>query len=440
MFLQLDNISNIEALPSCDVLVAGGGPAGVAAAYAAASKGCSVVVIEKYGFLGGAAVAGVSGTFCGLFYGTEKEEVKEIPMTTVMKTFLSSMKMRRGLTEPQKYGKTFTITHDPLVWSEVAEDMLVSAGVKIFYHTNVIDTLQDENVVTGVLLCHKGGFFRLKANRIIDATGDAEIIYKGNFEYTVGQNGIVQNPTMIFRLSNVNMKAYKAYWGRDTISPDKVTELLQKYNGKDGYVLPRNKIWIFNTPRDGELLVNATMMLGDNGENLNSLRPKDFSKAEISGRRQVRSYERFLQEHIPGCEFAYVNSTGTEVGIRQTRTAICERRLETNDVINKKKDHDGIARVTWPIELHSGEKPRLEWIIDDYYEIPYQCLVPKTAEHLILAGRNMCAEHVALASARVTIPCLQMGETAGFAAAYSLEHSCSFRNIKGRQLHKDMEY
>lgn len=440
MFLQLGHESVIETLPSCDVLVAGGGPAGVAAAYVAASKGCKVVIVEQYGFLGGAAVAGLSGTFCGLYYGTETGEIREIAMTAVMKKFLAEMERRKGMTKPQQYGKTFTRTHDPLVWSEVAEEMLLSVGVTILYHTHIIDTLQEENEVTGVLLSHKGGFYKLMAKRTVDATGDAEIIYKGRFEYVVGNNGIVQNPTMIFRMSNVDMEEYTAYWGDDTICPEKVTALLTEYNGKDGYVLPRNKIWIFDTPRPGELLVNATMILGSGGENLNSLRLADSTWAEIGGRRQVRSYERFLQEHIPGCRHAYANATATEVGIRQTRTALCERRLEVGDVVSKKKDRDGIARVAWPIELHGGEKPRLEWLIDDYYEIPYQALVPKSAENLIVAGRNVCAEHVALASARVTIPCLQMGEAAGFAAAMSLERDCSFRDIQGRDLHKDMDY
>ena len=361
-------------------------------------------------------------------------------MTAVMKKFLGEMERRKGITQPQQYGKTFTRTHDPLVWSETAEDMLLSVGATILYHTHIIDTLQEENEVTGVLLSHKGGFYKLMAKRTVDATGDAEIIYKGRFEYTVGNNGIVQNPTMIFRMSNVDMGEYVAYWGDDTICPEKVTALLTEYNGKDGYVLPRNKIWIFDTPRPGELLVNATMILGSGGENLDSLRLADGTQAEIGGRRQVRSYERFLQEHIPGCRQAYANATATEAGIRQTRTAVCERRLEVGDVVGKKKDRDGIARVAWPIELHGGEKPRLEWLIDNYYEIPYQALVPKSAENLIVAGRNLCAEHVALASARVTVPCLQMGEAAGVAAAMSLARDCSFRDIQGRDLHNDMEY
>lgn len=440
MFLQLGTQSQIESIPSCDILVAGGGPAGVAAAYAAASKGYNVTLIEQYGFLGGAAVAGLSGTFCGLFYGSDTGDIKKIPLTTVMETFLSEMGRRHGITGPQQYGKTFTLTHNPLVWKEVAEQMLLSVGVQIIYHTTIIDTIQKENLVQGVLLHHRGGIYRLLAKRIIDATGDGEIIYKGQFAYTIGQNGIVQNPTMIFRLANVDMERYVAYWGKDTICPDKVTELLTYYNGKDGYILPRNKIWIFDTPNPNELLVNATMMLGNNGENLNSLKYQSFTKAEIDGRKQVRSYERFLKNYIPGCAQAYINSTGTEVGIRQTRTAVCEAQLTVDDVIHKKKDKDGIARVAWPIELHAGEKPRLEWIINDYYEIPYKALVPKTAENVIVAGRNICAEHVALASARVTIPCLQMGEAAGFAAALSLQKNCSFREIHGSELHLDMAY
>lgn len=431
---------DIEKEIIADIVVVGGGAAGVAAAYAAANAGYHTLLIEQNGFLGGAAVAGLSGTFCGLYYGTDDDTIKPIKLPRVAKYFIEKMTDFEGITSPQKYGKTYTVTHDPLKWSEVAETILLESDVNIMYHAKVINVNREDNTLKGVLVSYKGGFITIKAQRFVDASGDSELIFKGKFSYTVGDNGVVQNPTMIFRLANVDMEAYFQYWGDDTISPDKVTKLLSDMNGKDGYLLPRNKIWIFDTPNQNELLVNATMVLGPNGENLNSLRYEDYTYAEIMGRKQVRSYERFLKEYIPGCKMSYVSSTGAEVGIRQTRTSACEYRLLVNDVITHKKDEDGIARVSWPIELHAGEKPRLEWIIDDYYEIPFKCLIPKEAENVIVAGRNLDAEHVALASARVTIPCLQMGEAAGLAAAKSIKDKCRIRDIKGRDLHQLMNY
>ena len=123
--------------------------------------------------------------------------------------------------------------------------------------------------------------------------------------------------------------------------------------------------------------------------------------------------------------------TGVEVGIRQTRSIVGVEMLTNEDVVSCRKRDDGICRVPWPIELHNGEKPKLHWLLDDYYEVPYGALLPEIGENIIVAGRCLSAEHEALASARVTAQCFEYGHAAATAAVYSLNASIPMRSIEG---------
>ena len=128
---------------SADVLIVGGGAAGLAAASTAAKAGVRVLLLEKYGFCGGAAVAGLSGTVCGLFAATDnRSAAPERVVFGFVDRFLDVMKTKGGVTDPVRYGKTFTLTHDPLVWREAGDYLLAEAGAKILFHTTVVDALR----------------------------------------------------------------------------------------------------------------------------------------------------------------------------------------------------------------------------------------------------------------------------------------------------------
>ncbi|MGI6052416.1 MAG: FAD-dependent oxidoreductase [Bilifractor sp.] len=423
-------------LDSVDVLVCGGGPAGVAAAITAASRGQKTLLVERLGFLGGMAVAGYSGTICGLFYNSENP-IEEGPQQIVFgmaDRFYQELIRRKGVTEPQLYGKTFLVPFDPQVWKEAAEDMVLHSGASILYHTEIFGVLKDGDEFKGVLVNTKEGLSKILAKVIIDATGDGDVCYRGGLAYTMGDHGQVQNPTMIFRLGNVNVPEFKKYWGEDTISPDYVSQRIKDANESGKYHLPRLKVWVYPTNRPGELFMNVTMINGMNGRMLNAMNPVDHTEAEIVARKQVREYARFFRDQIPGCEESFVNDLSCEVGIRQSRSIVGIDRLRDDDVANARKREDGIARCPWPIELHNGEKPYMFWLIHDYYEIPYGALVPERGENLIVAGRNLCAEHRALASCRVTAQCFGYGEAAGVAADLAVRTQRKFREIPGREI------
>ncbi len=419
-----------------DVLVVGGGAAGVAAAYTAARQGLKVLVLERYGFCGGGAVAGMSGTICGLYLAHEgRGKAPERLVHGFVDDFIAAMEARNGLTGPVRYGQTFTRVHEPHTWRESAEGLLASQGVQVLYHSLVTDVLLDGGErIAGVIAYTKQGKLEVRAKVTIDASGDADLVAMAGLATRVGQDGHVQNPTMIFRLSGVDVERFLEEYGEDSIMPDRITQLILSLNAAGDYKLPRAKVFLFPTPRTGELICNCTRVIGGDGRELNPLIARDFSEAEFEGRKQVREYERFFRDHLAGCGQAYLNDTGVQVGTRQTRQAVGRQVLTNNDVVAGEKRRDGIARSAWPIELHSGEKPRLSWLFEDYYEIPYECFVPSRGESLLFAGRCLSAEHEAMASARVTAQCFSYGHAIGHAAALAINENLAVGDVKGEDI------
>jgi hypothetical protein len=429
--------ADLPVLAEVDVLVTGAGAAGVAAATVAAEAGLSVLVVEKYGFSGGAAVAGLSGTVCGMYLASDAKRVPEQVVFGFTERFTQKLTAKGGLTKPQIYGKTWTSAHDPLKWRETADDFMEAAGVQILYHTSVVGVIMEGDRHAGAILSSNAGLAIVKARRTIDASGDAAVVARAGHRYVFGDRGAIQNPTMFFRLGGVDIAAFKKSYGEDTICPPWVTERILTAR-EAGAELPRQKIWAFETPHPQELLVNATRLTGVGGRMLNVIDPADFTEAEIGGRRQVRQYAQFLAENIEGCENSFVLDTGVEAGIRQTRTIVGVKTLHNDDVIEGRKTPDGICRSPWPIELHSGDRPKLHWLLDEYYEVPYLTLVPETGENIIVAGRCLSADHEALASARVTAQCFEYGHAAAVATVISLTSGTGYRHIDGKVVRKEM--
>lgn len=436
---RYEHTPDLPVLAEVEVLVIGGGPAGVAAAETAGRLGKNTWLIEKYGFCGGAAVAGLSGTICGMYMASDDENAQ--PDQVVFgftERFRQALENKGGVTAPQRYGKTYTVTHDPLMWREVADDFLEQANVKTLFHTSVTGVIMEGDAFKGVIIESNAGQSIILSKQIIDASGDAAVVARAGMDYYFGDNGRIQNPTMFFRFGGVDMDTYLDYYGNDTICPPKVTENILAANESGEYQLPRHKIWIFPTTRSNELMVNATRLAGQDGRMLNVIDPEDFTEAEVFGRRQVREYARFLNNFVPGCEQAFVVDTGVEVGIRQTRSIVGVETLTNEDVVNCRKREDGICRTPWPIELHSGDKPKLHWLINDYYDIPFYTLVPVVGENIIVAGRCLSAEHEALASARVTAQCFELGHAAGIAAAQAIDTNTAIRDLNVAEIRATM--
>lgn len=419
-----------------DLLVVGGGAAGVAAAVTAARQGLKVTMLERYGFCGGGAVAGLSGTICGMYEASNDPDSK--PRQVVhgfLDEFVSIMTERGGLTPPVRYGKTFTRVHDPLVWRDAADQMLRAAGVHVLLHTTVTDALvEGGEKIDGISAYTKQGLLSVRAKLTIDASGDADVAAMAGLPTFMGQDGKVQNPTMIFRIGDVDTERFAAAYGPDSIMGTDVTDLILRLHNAHEYKLPRAKIFLFPTPRPGELLCNCTRIIGRDGRELNPLLVEDITEAEIEGRAQVREYARFFKTYIVGCEESFVNDTGVQVGVRQSRQIVGRKMLLNEDVTNGAKFRDGIARSPWPIELHSGNKPQLIWLTDDFYEVPLDCFVPERGESLLVAGRCLSAQHEAMASARVTAQCFSYGHAVGHAAAIAIKEGISPRAVDATEV------
>jgi hypothetical protein len=346
--------------------------------------------------------------------------------------FARRMTAAGGLTPPVRYGKTFSLVHDPLTWRSVADAMLAEAGVRVMFHVMATEVLlEGSERVAGVQAFTKQGKFAIEAAITVDATGDADLSAMAGLPTSMGHEGTVQNPTMIFRIQGVDVPRFLAAYGPDSIMGEAVSRKIVELNASGAYVLPRAKIFLFPTPRPGELLCNCTRVMGADGRELNCIFVRDFTEAEIQGRKQVGEYARFFRDHLAGCERSWINDTGVQVGVRQSRQIMGAGRLANRDVVAGTKFATGIARSAWPIELHVGAKPRLSWLVDDYYEIPYECFVPERGESLLAAGRCLSAEHEAMASARVTAQCFSYGHAIGHAAAIAVRERLAPRQIDG---------
>lgn len=415
-----------------DILVIGGGSAGVASAVGAARQGQKTMMIERYGFCGGQATAGMSGAICGLFTSGKDKPIKQL-VHGFAGEFYRQLKNRDAITEPFPFGETALVMHDPLVWKEVADDLLIESGVNILFHTIVVDVIVEDNKLVGVIIENKDGRSVIKAKRFVDATGDADICVKAGVPFTMGRNGSIQYPTMMFRMNNVDMPKAISHpgfqvekWIDDAI--------------KAGYYLPRKHIYLLPSPRPNEVLCNVTAVLREEALPLDPTKIADLTYAELKGRKVIREYERFLKEYVPGFEQARINDCAIQIGIRQSRTIVAHGKLLNDDVLNARKSERSVAKSAWCIEAHGADGIYMFYLNDDYYDIPYNTLVPKTIPNLITAGRTLCAEHEALASARVTAQCFLTGYAAGVASHLSLKNEVSYADVDVSELKTIIEY
>ncbi|HEY4290914.1 MAG TPA: FAD-dependent oxidoreductase [Puia sp.] len=406
-----------------DVCVIGAGASGVAAAVAAARLNLSVWLVEKYGFSGGATVAGLSGTICGLYSsGVNPEQI----VFGFADEFYRALKDRDGVVKPVPFGKTRLLPHDSLKWKETADEILLTAGCRILYHTHFLKAFTDAaGKVTALLLKGQEGQFVIQPRFVIDASGDAEAVHSIAGPTSVGNNGLVQTPTMIFKMANVDMKEFLA------LDPSALNRMVAAADQGGDYQLPRHHVYIFPLPNSGEVLCNMTRITGKDGRIPMGTNSEDMSFAEMEGRRQAREYARFLVDCVAAFAGAYMSDTGVQVGIRQTRSIVGKERLLNADVIGGRKNKNAVTFSAWPIEMHGADGVRIHYLEDDYYDIPFETLIPRDAVNLLVAGRCMSAEHEALASARVTAQCFGMGYAAGAACGLMRRENITASGLNG---------
>ena len=411
-----------------DVCIIGGGPAGMSAAVGAARAGLKVLLIEKYGFCGGATVAGLSGTICGLHSsGKNPHQI----VFGFAGEFYDALKEHGGASaQPVPFGRTALVPHDSFVWKELADYFLRESGVEVLFHTHFLKAYSgDSGQVETILVRGMEGLHAIQASVFIDASGDADVVRCAGGSTTLGREGVVQCPTMIFRVGNVDMQSFLR------IDPQEICDLVAEADKSGAYRLPRHHVYVFPLPSGHEVLCNMTRITYPDGRTPVGISSGDLTFAEMEGRRQAREYARFLKDKIAAFSNSYLVESGAQVGIRQTRSIIGKACLKNTDVLAGRKWNGAATFSAWPIELHEGGHLKLAYLNDDTtYDVPFEALIPTFSTNLLVAGRCLSAEHEALASARVTAQCFGMGYAAGAAAALMLREKISSRELTGVQV------
>lgn len=427
--------SQLRVGRTCDVVVVGGGAAGIAAAIAAARSGADTLVVERYGFLGGMATTALVGAFCGLFTtGPQK-----IPVVAgITDELLSRLRAMDGATEKRTSTldpRIASVGYDPELFKFVAERMALEAGVHLLFHTMVVDPLWEipGTKLRGVVVENKSGRSAIHARVIIDASGDGDVAARAGvaFEYGDGLGG-AQALTTIFRVTNVGAGAQDDECLRGLRSH----LVAAKETGR--YDFMRVDPVVFHALPRGTVSLNVTSIPG-----LDATDAEDLSAAEIEGRRQVFEYLRALHDLAPGFETARLSAIAPQVGVRESRRIVGDYVLTGEDVLQGAKFEDGITRGAWPVEIHNPETRRIDWHYierdDDHYSIPLRCLLPRELDDLLVVGRCASTSHVAQASTRVVAQALGMGEAAGVAAALALDSDRRVRDVSANEVRARLE-
>lgn len=415
---------------SPDVCVVGGGASGLSAAVAARRLGLSTVLIEKYGFCGGATVAGLSGTICGLY----SSGINPQPIVFGFASeFTRLMQQRSGICDAVPFGHTKLLPHDSFVWKEVADYLIGQTGIQVLYHSVFIKANCDESgSVADLLIYTPEGLCIVRPKVVVDASGDAAVVHSVGGDTTVGCRGVVQTPTMIFRMGGVDMDLFSQ------LAPEEICAAVREAR-KRGFDLPRDYVYLFPLPNDREVLCNMTRVTYADGSVPLGINTRDRTFAEMEGRRQARLYATFLRQCVAGFVNSHLVDTGAEVGIRQTRSIIGCERLTNADVSQGRKRKGAATFSAWPMESHGSGELRIQYLDDDTYDIPFEALIPQTAKNLLAAGRCFSAEHEALASARVTAQCFGMGYAAGAACGLVIREHIPAHQLSGPEVQHWMQ-
>lgn len=435
-----------------DVLVVGGGPAGLGAALGAAAVGVDVILAERYGFLGGNATAALVMPLMSFHTQTPKPE-KEGAVTLlptdhgrgdpviagVVAAYLDRLVSAGGAIPPSlKTG--YTVPFDPEIFKLVALDMLDEAGVHFLFHAFASDVLGGR-CVKSVVFETKSGPLVIHARVVIDCTGDGDIAYRAGASYEVGreEDRLVQPMTLMFRMAEFRQEAFKAYVKEH---PDQwqgvhgLWDLIEKATAAGELELPREDILFFATPHRREVSVNSTRVTRLSGVDV-----WDLTYAEWQSRRQMRQIVHFFRRYVPGFEEAYVVQSGVNIGVRETRRILGDYQLTTDDVLEGRKFSDVIARCSYPIDIHNpeGTGTLLKRLPPgEAYDIPIRCLLPEGIEGLLVAGRCISGTHEALSSYRVMPACMAMGQAAGVCAALAAKNGKSPRSVPVADVQREL--
>ena len=420
----------IPVFKVADVVVAGGGPAGLMAAVACARNNVKPVLVERYGFLGGMATAGLVGPFSGFAIDGERI-IGGIPWE-----FVCRMREREGALIIEGMGN---VAFDPEVVKIVAQKMLEEEKCDIFLHSLVAAAITEDGEIKGIIIENKSGRQAILGKLVIDATGDADVAHFCGAEYE--KSSKPQPMSLCFRMGKVDTDNLSdLFLGSDRKkSPQGVNVRIRKKMipaHRKGELPLFGGPWICygSTVRKGEVSLNVTRIPGD------ATNVVDITRAELKAREDMQRIAEFLKKNFTPFRNSFIIDSGTQIGVRETRRIRGEYVLTAKDILSHTRFPDSIAQGCHPIDIHSPESENQKLVhLKEPYSIPYRCMIPEKMENLIVTGRAISTTEKAFASVRVQGTCMALGQAAGCAAALCVRQGTTPRKLKVKLLQERLE-
>ncbi|AMA55393.1 FAD-dependent oxidoreductase [Bradyrhizobium sp. CCGE-LA001] len=420
-----------------EVVVLGGGPAGIVAAASAARAGRKTLLIERYGFLGGMGTAAGVTNFCGL-HGNVHGEHRRL-VQGLASELLARIDHLNGLNTPHLIlGKVYAQAYDTAAYKIAADELLASHKVNILFHALGAGVVMGANRRIDALMVEtKAGRQAVRAEIFIDCSGDGDLAVWAGAPFEIGdEHGHPLYPSMMLRLNGIDPAKAGEAWRT-------IPQLMEKALAAGTHKFPRKSAIVRPQKSGIEWRVNFTQVAREDGRAINGIEPDDLTRGEIEGRKQALAAYEFLRSTVPGFEKSYIVDLPPQLGIRETRRIKGGYQLSGEDVLGCASFEDSIGVNGWPIEAHvPGDVVFTFPPIPQsrgYNELPYRMLVPEGVDNLLVAGRCASMTHEGQSAARVSGACFVMGEAAGSAAALALSGNRIPRDIPVEKLQETLK-
>jgi FAD dependent oxidoreductase len=419
-----------------EVAVLGGGPAGIAAAVAAARAGRRTLLIERYGFLGGMGTAAGVTNFCGLHANVHGEMHRVVQ--GIASELLGRIDRLGGLNAPHLIlGKILAQAYDTAAYKIAADDLLASHNVDVLFHAlGAGVVMHDARRINALMVETKAGRQAVCADIFIDCSGDGDLAAWAGARYEVGDGqGSMLYPSMMFRLNGIDPDKAGDAWRT-------IPALMEAAEVAGTHRFPRKAAIVRPQRSPVEWRVNFTQLARADGTAINGLEPDDLTRGEIEGRRQAVNAFNFLRT-VPGFEKSYIVDLPPQLGIRETRRIVGGHMLSGEDVLGCASFDDSIGVNGWPMESHVAGDVIFKFPpipqSRGFNELPYRMLTPDGLDNLLVAGRCASMTHDGQSAARVSGACFAMGEAAGTAAALALDGNATPRDIAVDKLQNQLK-